>query len=371
VVILNDVPRLPRDAVDRLAEHAQRGNGVWIILGPRTDESFLTAVLTKTPLAPVTARPPLHVPVAVPSNDPAGPPPAPITIDIREPGNPSVALLTSAQRNALVGVTLRGWWPVTPTDPQMHTVLATTGTTGAQDGGIGGGDPIALDLDVGKAGGRVILWTTPVGNIDWNNFPWVPNFTPLVNETLFHLASGQDAGQPRQLEAGAPLLWTGPATAPIDAATLITPSGIQRTLQPQLRGNNYLVGDTDTHEPGLYQLQFTAPPTRGAAPPPAAYFSVNFDPAELDPATLSAADLDWFKRQGYLANFLTAETLPQALDARQGGVEVWWLLGVLLLGLLVVEVAMTRNLARQQGATLKDASLAAAAPATAAAGGAR
>ena len=35
------------------------------------------------------------------------------------------------------------------------------------------------------------------------------------------------------------------------------------------------------------------------------------------------------------------------------------------------EVAMTRNLARQQGATLKDASLAAAAPATAAAGGAR
>jgi hypothetical protein len=155
-----------------------------------------------------------------------------------------------------------------------------------------------------------------------------------------------------------PLVWTGPASHPIDSATLITPSGLRRTLQPQLRGDTYLIGDKDTFEPGLYELHVVPPPTAGAAAIPPAYFSVNIDRAELDPTLLSPADTDWFRRRGFVKASLTPETIPAALGAQPGGVEVWWLVGLLLFALLLGEVILTRQLTRRQsGLALREAGL--------------
>jgi hypothetical protein len=358
VVILNDVPRLPKEALDRLTEHCLRGNGVWIILGPRSEQDFLQT-LGRTALAPFTVTAAVQAGGGeVPPPGAAATPDPVVSVDIRDANHPILQLWGTAGgegRNPLVGLTLRRWWPVTPTSPQLRTVIATTA-----------GDPFVLEQEVGKAGGRLLLWTSPAGPLDWNNMPFLPNFTPLVNESLFHLASGAvggggggGGGQPRQLETGMPLVWTGPASRPIDSATLITPSGARRTLQPQLRGDTYLVGDKDTYEPGLYELQFVPPMTAGAAALPPAYFSVNIDRTELDPAVVSPADMDWFKKRGYLKDVLAGDTLPHALGAQPGGVEVWWVLGLLLFGLLLTEVVMTRNLARQQaGEGLKEAGLA-------------
>ncbi len=347
IVVLNDVPRLPREIVDRLADHVQHGNGLWIILGPRTELDFLNNTLGKSTLAPLTALPIMHPP-APPATATA--PAPPVTIDIREPANPVLApFILSDQHNPLAGVNLFAWWPITPGSPQMRTILATTT-----------GDPLALEMDLGTTGGRVILWTTPIGNTQWNNLPLVFNFAPLVNETIFHLASGQNAGQPRQLDAGAELIWTGPASQPIDSAALLTPDGSPHTLQPQLRGENFILSDKDTYEPGLYELRLVPPPAAGTTPPPPIYYSVNIDRTELDPATLSPADLDWLKHQGYLKAVLTTETLAQALGAQQGGMEIWWILGLLMFVFLLLEVFMTRNLARQQSGSTLDAGLAGA-----------
>jgi hypothetical protein len=368
VVILNDVPRLPKELLDRLTEHALRGNGIWIILGPRSEPDFLQA-LGRTPLASFTAASPVQASQIAPAGPGEGgggvgggggaenPPataPAIVSVDIRDPNHPILQLWSAVdQRNPLAGVTLRTWWPITPTSPQLRTILSTTS-----------GDPLILEQEVGKTGGRLLLWSSPAGNLEWNNLPLVPNFTPLINESLFHLASsgarggGGGGAQPRHLEAGQPLLWTGPASQPIDSATLITPSGARRTLQPQLRGDTYVVGDRETFDPGLYELRFAAPPLTGATAPPAAYFSVNIDRAELEPTPLGAADYDWFKRRGYLKSILSQESVVEALGAQPGGVEVWWLLGILLFALLLVEVVMTRNLARlQSGQGLEEAGL--------------
>jgi hypothetical protein len=349
VVILNDVSRLPREAVDRLTEHALRGNGVWIILGPRSEHEFLQ-LLGRTPLAPFTVAAPVQ---AAPADASPGTPSPVVSVDIRDASHPIFQLWAGASgdlHNPLAGATLQKWWPLTPTSPQLRIITATTS-----------GDPFILENDVGKAGGRLLLWTSPVGDLDWNNLPLVPNFTPLVNESLFHLASGSGGaagGQPRQLETGMPLVWTGPASRPIDTATLITPSGARRTLQPQLRGESYLVGDRDTFEPGLYELQFVPPMTAGAVALPPAYFSVNIDRSELDPTLLSAADGDWFRKRGFMKGTLAPDAVAGALGAQPGGVEVWWVVGILLFGLLLAEVVMTRNLARQQrGEGLKDSGL--------------
>ncbi len=326
IVVLNDVPRLPAATVARLAAYAQSGHGVWILLGPRTRESFISGTLSKSPLFPAKAK----VPTVLGT---------PVGIDIKDPENPTVALVMAAQRNALAGATVSAWWPLTAMGPDMHTILAAT-TNGA-----GGGDPLATDMLLGNNGGRVIVWTTCAYDPAWNNLPVVPNFTPLVNETLLHLASSQAQAQSRDLDFGQTLLWSGPAALGIQSATLVSPNGAAHIVQPELRGDRYVLSYNDTHSPGLYELHFSPP----SVPQPV-YYTVGIDRAELDPAVLSSTDFDWLKTDGYLRDNLTLGTLPKALDAKAGGAELWWLLALSVLLLLVTEAILTTRLIKQQTA---------------------
>jgi hypothetical protein len=374
IIVLNDVPRLTTETVARLAAHAQAGNGVWLILGPRTEESFINDVLARSTLLPITTKGIARAPEVRPG-DAAATQANWVTIDVKDPNNGAVSLLTHAgqsEHNALADVTLRSWWTIAPVQPDARTVLATTT-----------GDPLVLEMDVGKLGGKAVVWTTSVGNLDWNNLPLVPNFLPLVNETLFELASGQDSGQRRRLEAGQPLTWTGPTVQAIDAVQLLCPDGATLQLHPEIRGDHYYVEERDTALPGLYEMRFTAPAKAGATAPPAAYFSVNISPDELDPAVLAADDLDWFKTHGFLTGAISLAaaspraatapaatasapsaatsgtvTLTQALEATHGGMDFWSYLALLLLVFLVLEVLMTFILVRRQsGKTLEEEGL--------------
>jgi hypothetical protein len=352
IVVLNDVPRLTQALVDLLAEHAQAGNGVWLIFGPRTEPGFINDVLAKSPLLPVNSSGIVKAAELKPPPDaPARPPPSFVTVEVREPSNPAVTLLThsgQSEHAALGEVTLRAWWQITPLSQEIRTVVATTS-----------GDPLVAELPMGKLGGRAVVWTTSVGDLSWSNLPLVTNFVPLVNETLFHLASSQNAGQPRQVDAGQPLAWSGPAAQPIESVVVDFPDGASRTLQPELRGDHYYVEERDTALPGLYKMSFSAPARAGATAPPAAYFSVAIDREELDPAVLSPSDTDWFKGHGYLKGVITPQELPKALEATHGGLDLWWILGVLVLGFLILEILMTYRLVRQQaGETLAQEGLA-------------
>jgi hypothetical protein len=207
----------------------------------------------------------------------------------------------------------------------------------------------------------VVVWGTPAGNL-WSNMPLAPYFVPLVQETLFHLASGRETSQPRQVAAGQPLIWTGPMDQAVESATLQCPDGSTRTLQAEVHGDHYVVQGTETQVPGLYVMHFNAPARAGVVAPPPAYFSVNIDPEELDPAILSAADLDWYKEHGFLRSVLTNQTLAKSLDATNAGYEWWWVLGLLMLGMLVLEVILTwRHMREQSGETLEQDGLSPAA----------
>jgi hypothetical protein len=372
IIILNDVPRLTGELVNRLAAHAQAGNGVWIILGPRTEESFINEVLARGPLVPIKTKGISH-----PPEPKAGEMAKFVTVDVKEPSNGALSLLThggQAEHGALAGVTLRSWWSVVPVVQEEKTVLATTT-----------GDPLVLEMEMGRLGGKALVWTSSVnGDLGWNNFPLVAyDFLPLVNETLFNLASSQDAGQPRQLQAGQPLTWTGAVggNQTIESADLICPDGSKRMLRPEMRGDRYYVEDRDTALPGLYELRFSASARAGATVPPVTYYSVNIDQDEMDPAVLSSEDLDWYKGHGFLTGSINLAgagggtttapnsepaggvrggniTLAKALEATHGGMDIWWILGLLLLVLLVLEVLMTYVLVRQQaGKTLEEEGL--------------
>ena len=133
-VILNDVPNLPPEMLARLVEHVQRGNGAWIILGPRTDAKWVNETLAKTPLFSGRLK---ERTVARTS---------PGVIDIKNPDNPAIAMLTLAERNTFAGTTVSAWWEIEDLGADEATVLEVTAD--------GMSHPLVLEHAVGGVGGQ-------------------------------------------------------------------------------------------------------------------------------------------------------------------------------------------------------------------------
>jgi hypothetical protein len=320
VVILNDVPRLPVGVAERLANYAQAGHGVWVILGRRTDPAYLDDALGRT-LLPALVEASTHATVEQ----------AP-TIAVKDPQDPMVALLAAAERNAFAGSTLTDWWKLSSPTDTSHVVLATST-----------GDPLVLTQTVGNNGGRIVLWATSVDG-QWNNLPLMANsFVPLVHETLYRLAAGQNQAEGHELAAGQPIVWTGGSTPAVDSATLTRPQGAPVALQPILTNGKYLVTYGDTFVPGLYKMEFA--PTNVPQP---VFYAVGIDQRELDPAQLSAADIEWLKTQRYLTASADLRGVAEALGAQSRGIEIWPLAALLVLAGLVAETLLTRRMVRLQ-----------------------
>jgi hypothetical protein len=294
---------------------------VWLVLGARTEATFVTRDLAAARLVTLDLAP----------RKPAGAPPG---VELREPKNPTVALLAAADRNAMTGAVVRQWWSAVPRDGDEQVVLATAG---------GGGEPLVLERPVGRGGGRVVVWCTSADGA-WNNWPLMPNFVPLVNETVYHLASSRtQSSRSRHLDAGAPLEWSGPAEPRIKSASVTRPDGKVVQKQPSLTNGRQRLAYNDTAEPGLYTLRFD--PTEIPQP---VYFGVGIDRRELDNAPLSEADHAWLKARGFVERRITPAELASALGGSGDGVELWKWLGVGVLGLLVFETVMTRRMVRLQ-----------------------
>lgn len=316
VVILNDVPSLPSEFVTRLSEHAMRGNGVWIILGPRSQPAFLRDVLGKSPLFPAQLKERVTDSQGAPS------------IEVRAPDNPMVALLTASERNSFAGTSISQWWQLGSLAGEQNVVLSVTARNTS--------DPVIVEHRVGNLGGRVVLWTVAADGTG-STLPLAQNFVPLVDETVFYLASGRNQKTPRQLDAGGRLAWTGPATQAVRSIRVLRPDGLEvSNLQPRLVNDTYVFSYEDTYLPGLYELRFEP-----ASIPQPVYYSVNIDRHELDPTTLSVADIETLKHEKYLNNRLTRETLSDAFQLKVSGTEIWKYAALLVLALLVMETLLT------------------------------
>lgn len=328
VVVFNDVPTLPAEYVGRVAEAVQAGKGAWFILGPRTEAAFVNDVLRKTALFQGRVR---GVERAA-RGGVAG-------VDVRDPDHPALALVAGAGRNALVGVAVTQWWEVAEAGDAARVLLATAGEEGE-------GDPLALAFGVGQNGGRVVVWTTSADG-QWSNLPLATNFVPLVNETLFYLAAGRNTAEDRRLEAGERLVWTAASDPPIAGVDVVRPDGGTQRVQAVLTGGKYVVAYDSTHVPGLYEVRpVGSDASRGG--PGVAHFSVNIDRRELEPAVLSATDMQWLVGQKYVNEAIGEADLARALGAANRGTEVWPYAALAVFVLLLVETVMTRRMVRLQ-----------------------
>ncbi|HEY2589871.1 MAG TPA: BatA domain-containing protein [Tepidisphaeraceae bacterium] len=322
VTVLNDVPVLPQAMRDRLTDYARTGHGLWIILGPRAQRPLIEKELPASNLLNATLREQVDV-----HENPSG-------VEVKDPTNPMVKVVAGNERNALTGTATRKWWGLKPAEDGSHVVLAAAN-----------GDPLILERPFGTSGGIVAVWTSSVDGT-WNNWNLIPNFVPLVNETIHHLAAAQLHGLENQgIEAGQPIEWAGPARPAIRSVQITLPDNTSITRPATFNNGRWLVTYSDTYLPGVYRLQFS--PTEVAP----VYYGVNIDPKELDPAALDTDDITWLKNGNYLdpsLPILTEADLGVVIRREAEGRELWGWLGGALLASLLIETFLTYRLIGSQ-----------------------
>jgi len=318
---------------DKLVDYARSGHGVWMILGQRTDPSFITQELGRAGIFTASLKDPKPHGETTPQST-----------DLKDPRNPMVSLVASAQRDAFSGALAAKWWSLQAGDPDAAVILASTT-----------GDPLVLERPMGRNGGRIVVWCTSVDG-EWNNWPLMPNFVPLVNETIYHLSSGQTRGlDNRALHAGEPLVWTGSTAHPPQAIDVTLPDGtIDGNRSPTLANGRYEFRYNDAFLPGLYALHFTPTDIK----PQPIYYGVGIDPKELDQRSLSTTDQKRLADAGFLDDdhAISIDDLSAVIRRENPGTDLWkWLAMFVMLNLLA-ETYLTYRLIRVQ----KNVSVAAA-----------
>jgi hypothetical protein len=317
-VVLNDWPSIPPPLRDRLTEYAQSGHGVWCILGPRTRESLIRSDLAAAGL--------LNANEARFEN--AGATPV-----VRDPAHPILAAVAGTEQNAFAGAQIRQLWSLRPIDPDVQMPLATAG-----------GAPLILTRPIGSAGGPFVLWTTSVDGA-WNNFHLMPNFVPLVNETIDHLVAPLLYGrESHELLAGQPIEWTGDGTVSPGSVRVTLPDNTQVERQPTLVSGRWMLTFPDTYQPGVYRVEFA----NTSIPP--VQFALNIDPKTLARMALNREDISWLAAHHALDSrrpLIAPNELIATLRSPAVRLPVWGLLGGLVLASLVVETWLAGRMIRR------------------------
>jgi len=320
VVVVNDVPMLPTALRDRLADYTRSGHGLWIILGPKTQKSMIEKDLANNGLLAAQVREVMN-----PQDAPSG-------LEVKDTTNPVVKIVTGNQRNALTGTATRKWWALKPADA---TVILSASN----------GDPLVMERPFGTNGGIVDIWASSVDGT-WNNWNLVPNFVPLVNETIYHLAAARLHGlENHGIEAGQPIEWAGPAKPAVRSVQIMLPDNTSVARPATFNNGRWLVTYPDTYLPGVYKLQFT--PTEI----PSVFYGVNIDHTELDPTMLDPDDVNWLKNGNYLdpqLPMIAEADLPMVIRREGQAREMWGWLGGVLLASLLIETFITYRLIGSQ-----------------------
>ncbi len=366
-VILPDVTELPPGMAAALHGFASRGKGVFIALGPKSSpESFRKLYGRMIPQVRLkrirSADPDAVTPTTI----------APYTLE-------AAWLNRFRERNGatLLTAAFDRWWllEATPeTDRQDQETKPTT-TERTKDpeqleatkpnaalprpvavAQLTSGDPMLLQVQCGR--GRVLLMTS---NIDaaWNGLPTRPDYVPFLHEALFQMASSRTR---RNVGFGEQLTTVMPQTTDETEFGELQFAGPFDFTAPAVVTENdreYLVQLPGTRLPGIYELRRD----QDAAAKPMDSFVVNYDHAEDNPAELVADDHARLIVNNRMTFVESMESLRKQMYADESRSELWGFLLFVFLGMLMLEVWMTRRLVQRGHAdTLHQDQAAAAGP---------
>ncbi len=185
------------------------------------------------------------------------------------------------------------------------------------------GEPLLVERSVGD-GRTLMLGAGAV--VSWSNLPLRPIFMPLVVRLTVHLS--EIARVRTNLLAGQPLEYRFfGETEPLEVE-LVPPNG--ETLRLKTSGEFRY---TNTHDIGIYVLRIP-----GAASPTQLVYSVNFDPAEAEPAKIERPKLEELLDGAPLIVANDPDDLSETFVLLREGKSLW---GPFLLAVLIALVFET------------------------------
>jgi hypothetical protein len=319
-VVLADVPRLPADVTQRLAEYVAAGGGLWIAPGDQTDANAFNRMFYEqsTGLSPLPLLP------AVGDADDREKftglvPPA--------PDHPATALLADIQRLDLDKVRVYRRFPFDTSRGAASVLLR-----------LEGGEPLAVEKSIGR--GRVIVQSIPLG-VSWSSFPLCQSYVVMANEWLWYLTEPGLAK--RNLKAGEGIELLRPADSTVESCSLQLPDGRTVRVLGDDEGGRTVFRHAKTSLPGEYVATLAGDGARTEK------FLVNRDVTESDLTPLADAQKKMLGTIGGLA--IGGDPLAQTSESRLSVTPpkpiAHWLLAALV-ALLAAEAAAAFWLARQR-----------------------
>lgn len=345
LVVLSNVPALPKATQASLYAFVRNGGGLLITPGD------LTGMKDK-------AQTSLYDDWAGPSGEPISPArlikrvstnETPIHLAVKSFSHPALELITDVARSDAESALIHNYWQLEADEKNPDIRVGGLLETGS---------PLLVERKVGK--GRVLMSAFAFDHHD-TNLPGLKCFVPLVHELVYYLTDPSAAGAnyrcgsdvSMELPAGG--VW-GPLNSG-DLVEVVTPSKARRGGVALGAGGAWRINFAGADEPGAYRVLMPAPRTAIRVEPalatsqpaaPEVHFAVLNEPAESRLAPLSDGQLANARNYVDLQLADTAAELTAFMAGGVPGKEIWRYLIILAAAGLVIEIALTRWIARRR-----------------------
>lgn len=318
-VVLADVPGISAVAMDALAAYLNRGGGLVIFPGPKTDPSFFNENLSKKfDFLPATfgalrGKPDQHG--------------AFFTLQEKGYEHRIVSIWNDPAAGTLGTAHFYCAYELKP--ETGHTAKAGEPRVVVK---YADGTPAVMERTWGR--GRVILFSS-TANSAWNDLPLHPVYLPLMDRMLGSILDRQEAqfnitvGSPFELVCDAD--WVG-KDALVRQPGEKDDSGSLRRIE-MVNELPFLRFDI-TDLAGPYEA------TIKTDPPTIIKFAAQFDPIESNLAPLSPTQLDTLAQTAQIIHWTPSTRLDEQITKERGGSELWTTLITLLILLACAEVTL-------------------------------
>ena len=202
--------------------------------------------------------------------------------------------------------------------------------------GSNAGDAILLDRRLGL--GRVLVLGISPG-LQWSDFPLKGLFVPLMNRSMFYLASREEYSNSGTIGTAFDLLVRGHHGS--ESFELLAPSGKASRIIPKSLSSGLSFAITGLEMPGTYELSAGGIPLRK--------LSMNIDPAESRMEKVGDKERDALYRGVGIINpvILARDTnISQIVTEARFGVELWKYFILLALVCALAEMLLARDVKR-------------------------
>jgi hypothetical protein len=330
VVALLDVAELSAESLKSLEQFVERGGGLIVAPGNLAKPEFYNG-----PFAGLgQGLAPAGLERVVSESEGAK---GPMTVDGDSFEIPWMSRFKPGAAVDLGTVRFNKWWLLKPPDNADEAKLPNRPEISKTvvAGKLKNGNPWIITRRYGE--GHVAILAAPLDS-EWSTLPSKNDFVPFVHELIFSLVSRNEG---RNVNDGMPLELPLANGANAEGIEFLAPDG--KKLAAQAGGDEQRPTarlDAATM-PGVYQAIRKSRPQD-----PPQYFVVEFDRREADLKPLDEAGRKTLAGDNRLKFLETPRELAAAAASDAPRTELWWLLLLFVVGMLVVEVAMTRRLVR-------------------------